>query len=193
VPLGLIVTTVAAAWWVAVARTHPAAGATPAFAPLAGVLHVSPALPLLAGFFLEGIWPAAAAGAMSGLVLVVTSLVGRSATLADVAWPALVAPLAAPGPAAALTAQVALRAVVIVVAWTAAATVSCLGARRGTRLGALTGMLGGLAIMAGSMGPWVTGGSRMQGWALLQLGLASILMIAVVVLGPPVASGDADE
>jgi eukaryotic-like serine/threonine-protein kinase len=193
VPLGLVVTVIAGAWWFAVGRTRPAAGAVPAFAPLAGVLRASPAVPLLAGFFLDGVWPAAAAGAMSGLVLVVTSLAGRSAALAEVAWPALVAPLAAPGPAAPLSAAVFARAAAIVVAWAAAAALSSLGARRGTRLGALTGMLAGLAVTAGSLGPWVTGGSRMPGWALLQLGVASILVVVVVVLGPPVAPDEADD
>jgi hypothetical protein len=54
-------------------------------------------------------------------------------------------------------------------------------------------MLAGLLIIAGSLGPWVTGGSRMEPWTLLQLGLASILVIVVVSLGPPVASGDSDD
>jgi hypothetical protein len=188
-----MVTLTAVAWWFAVARLRPAVGALPVFAPLAGVLRVSPAVPLLAGFFLEGVWPAAAAGAMSGLVLVVTSLASRGAVLAEVTWPALVAPLAAPGPGAPLTIVVVARAAVIVVAWGAAAALSSVGARRGTRLGALSGMLGGLVIIAGSLGPWVTGGSRMEPWTLLQLGLASILVIVVVSLGPPVASGETDE
>jgi serine/threonine-protein kinase len=193
VPLGVAVSAVAVAWWIAVGRIRPSAGAVPVFAPLAGVLKASPALPLLAGFFLEGVWPAAAAGAMSGAVLVVTSLASRGATLAEVTWPALVAPLSAPGPAVAVGGPLLLRALAIVVAWAAAATLSSLGARRGTRLGAFFGMLGGLVVMAGALGPWVTGGSRMPAWTLLQLGLASILVVVIVALGPPVASGEADD
>jgi len=193
IPLGLAATVVAAAWWIAVGRTRPAAGATPVFAPLAGVARVSPAVPLLAGFFLEGVWPAAAAGAMSGLVLVVTSLAGRSTALAEVAWPTLAAPLSAPGIGVPLTGALLLRCSAIVIAWAAAAALSSLGARRGTRLGALTGMAAGLVLIAGSLGPWVTGGSRMEPWALIQVGLASILVVVVVALGPPVAGGDSDD
>jgi hypothetical protein len=54
-------------------------------------------------------------------------------------------------------------------------------------------MLVGLTLVAGSLGPWVTGGSRIDGPALLQVGLASILVVVVVALGPPVASGDTDD
>jgi hypothetical protein len=193
VPLGLIVTVVAGAWWFAVGRLRPGAGVVPAFAPLAGVLRASPALPLLSGFFLHGVWPAAAAGAMSGLVLVVTSLAGRSSSLVDVAWPILVAPLAAPGPVAAVTAATLLRAAVLIVGWAVAAALSALGARRGTRGGALAGMLAGLAVTAVSLGPWVTGTSQMPLPTLLQLGAASILVIVVVALGPPVASETDDD
>jgi serine/threonine-protein kinase len=190
VPLGLAISLVGGLWWFAVARVRPAAGATPVFAPLAAVAHVSPALPVLAGFFVDGVWEAAAAGAMSGLLMVVVSLVGRSAELTEVAWPALVAPLAAPGPAGAPPAATLVRAAAIVVAWGAAAAISSLGARRGTRLGALTGAAVGLVVCSTALGPWMTGGSRMDSTALLQLVLASILVAVVVALGPPVQAGD---
>jgi serine/threonine-protein kinase len=193
VPLGAAVAVTAAAWWMAVGRIRPAAGALPAFAPLAGVLRVSPALPLLSGFFIDGLWPATAAGAMSGLVLVVTSIAGRAAILAEVQWPALVAPLGAPGAVGPLSTDALLRSAAIVVSWGAAAALSSLGARRGTRLGAVAGMAAGLLLMAGSLGPWVTGGSQMDQAALLQLLLASILVVVVVALGPPVSSGDAGD
>ena len=188
--LGIVVTLVAGAWWLAVARTHPSAGAVPVYAPLFGVVNLSPALPLLAGFFVDGVWPAAAAGAMSGAVLALTSIVSRSASLSSVTWPALVAPLAAPGPTVGLTTTTLLRALAIVVAWAAAAALSSLGSRRGTRAGALLGMVAGLAVIAGALGPWVTAGSRMDAGALVQLALGSILVIVVVTLGPPVFAGD---
>jgi eukaryotic-like serine/threonine-protein kinase len=193
VPLGLIVAVVGGLWWFAVARVRPAAGATPVFAPLAGVARVSPALPVLAGFFVDGVWEAAAAGAMSGLIVVLTSLVGRSASLIEVAWPALVAPLAGPGPGAAPSGATLVRAGAIVFAWGAAAALSSLGARRGTRLGALTGAAAGLIVCSTALGPWMTSGSRMDPGALLQLSLASILVLVVVALGPPVQAGDADD
>jgi hypothetical protein len=192
-PLGLAVALAGALWWVALGRTHPGAGATPLFAPLAGVLHASPALPIIAGFFLEGVWVAGAASAAAGLVMVATSVVSRAGVLADVAWPALVAPLSAPWPAGALTASVALRGAVTVLAWGLAGVLSALGSRRGTRLGALVGAAAGLAVCASALGPWMTVGSRMAPAALLQMGIASILVVVIVILGPPVRAGDSQD
>jgi hypothetical protein len=165
----------------------------PVLAPLAGALGVSPSVPLLAGFFSEGVWSAAAAGAMSGLVLVLTSATWRAASLVQVPWRALAEPLAASGPAKWLDTGLIVGGVAIVLAWGAAAAISALGARTGTRLGAVSGMAVGLLIMAGALGPWVTDGSQMESVALLQLGLASILVLVVVVLGPPVATGDVGD
>jgi hypothetical protein len=191
--LGLVVTVLAGAWWLAVGRMRPGAGAAPVFAPLAGVLRVSPAVPLLAGYFVDRVWAAAAAGAMSGLVLAATSVVSRGADLASVSWPALVAPLAAPGPVAPPATGLLVHAAAVVAAWALAATLSALGARRGTRPAALLGMLGGMVVIAGALGPWVTGGSRLEGSVLVQIALASILVVVVVALGPPVSSGDAGD
>jgi eukaryotic-like serine/threonine-protein kinase len=192
-PLGAAVGIAGALWWVALGRTRPGAGATPVFAPLAGVLHVSPALPVLAGFFIEGVWTAGAAGAAAGLVMVVASIASRAGVLADVAWPALVAPLSAPWPASALTGSVALRGAATVLAWGLAGILSALGARRGTRLGALTGAAVGLVVCSAALGPWMTVGSRMEPAALLQMGVASILIVVIVALGPPVHAGDTGD
>jgi hypothetical protein len=168
-------------------------GAVPVFAPLAGVLRLSPALPVLAGFFLSGLWEAAAAGAMSGLVLAVVSLAGGSASLTDVAWPALIAPLAAPGPGTFPELGTILRAGAITLAWALAALATSAGARRGTRAGALAGAVVGLALCGAAIGPWMTGGSQMDAGALVQIGLASILVLAVIAAGPPVRGADEDD
>jgi serine/threonine-protein kinase len=192
-PLGLAIALGGALWWVAIGRTRAGSGALPVFAPLAGVLHASPALPVLAGFFTESVWSAGVASAATGLVMVVFSIASGSAVMADVAWPALVDPLSAPWPVGALTGAVLLRSAVVVFAWGLAGILSALGARRGTRLGALTGALAGLALCAAALGPWMTVGSRMAPGALLQMGIASILVIAVVALGPPVRAGDTDD
>ncbi|HEY5549372.1 MAG TPA: protein kinase [Coriobacteriia bacterium] len=190
---GLAVALTGALWWAMVGRGHAGAGAVPVFAPLAGVLHASPAVPVLAGFFLDGVWVSGAAGAGAGAIMVLTSIVSRGASLADVAWPALVAPLSAPWPSGAPAGAEALRAVVTVAAWGVAGVASSLGARRGTRLGALTGAVGAIAICAAALGPWMTVGSRMAPTALIQLGIASILVLVVIALGPPLQSGDADD
>jgi hypothetical protein len=89
--------------------------------------------------------------------------------------------------------SVLARAAAVIAAWGVAGALSALGARRGTRLGAVAGMGAGLLVIAGSLGPWVTGGSRMEGWTLLQLAAASILVVVVVALGPPVSSGGTDD
>ena len=192
-PLGIAVALAGALWWAAVGRMRPGAGVLPAFAPLAGVLRVSPVLPALAGFFLDSIWAAGAASATAGLVMAITSIVSRGSVLAEVAWPALVDPLSARWPAGGVAGAVALRAAVVVCAWGLAGVLSALGARRGTRLGAVTGAAAGLVVCAAALGPWMTVGSRMASAALLQVGIASILVVVVVALGPPVQAGDADD
>jgi len=150
-------------------------------------------LPALAGFFLDSIWAAGAASAAAGLVMAITSIVSRGSVLAEVAWPALVDPLSARWPAGGVAGAVALRAAVVVCAWGLAGVLSALGARRGTRLGAVTGAAAGLVVCAAALGPWMTVGSRMASAALLQVGIASILVVVVVALGPPVQAGDADD
>jgi hypothetical protein len=192
-PLGTAVALAGALWWAAVGRTRPGAGVLPVFAPLAGVLRASPALPALAGFFLDSIWAAGAASAAAGLVMVVTSIASRGNALAEVAWPALVDPLSARWPAGGVAGAVALRGAVVVLAWGLAGVLSAIGARRGTRLGAVTGAVAGLVTCAAALGPWMTVGSRMASAALMQVGIASILVAVVVALGPPVQAGDADD
>jgi serine/threonine-protein kinase len=191
--IGAAVSVLGALWWYFVARPRPSAGAVPVFAPLAGVLHVSPAVPVLAGFFLSGLWEAAAAGAMSGLVLAVVSLSGGSASLTEVAWPALIAPLAAPGPGTMPELGTILRTGAITLAWALAALASSAGARRGTRAGAVAGAVVGLAVCGAAIGPWMTGGSQMDAGAWVQIGLASILVLAVIAAGPPVRGTDEDD
>jgi serine/threonine-protein kinase len=189
-PLGFGVALFGALWWVAMGRTRPGPASAPVFAPLAGVLHASPALPVLAGFFIEGVWAAGAAAAAAGLVMVAASVVSRAGVLADVAWPALVAPLSAPWPGGGITTSIALRGAVTVLAWGMAGVLSALGARLGTRLGALVGASAALVLCAAALGPWMTVGSRMAPAALLQMGVASILVVVVVILGPPVRAED---
>ena len=58
---------------------------------------------------------------------------------------------------------------------------------------AAKGRQAGLIVCAGALGPWVTGGSRMDPSTLLQVALASILVTAVIMLGPPVQSAETDD
>jgi serine/threonine-protein kinase len=186
--LGVGVAVVGALWWIAVCRTRPAAGALPAFAPAAASLGLGAALPLLGGFFLDGVWGAGAAGLMSGLVLQLTRLWWR----ADSTLGILIAPLAVPAREASATPPVnVVHLISIVLAFGLAGVVSALGARRGTRLGAAIGSLAGLLVIAAASGPWVTGGTQLESGTAIQLLIALILMGAVIALGPPMQTADA--
>jgi len=189
--LGVGVAVVGALWWIAVGRTSPAAGALPAFAPAAGLLGLGPALPLLGGFFLGGVWTAGAAGLMSGLTVQLISAWWQT----DSALGILLAPLAIPssGAPASLSDDV-VHTVTVVLAFGLAGILAALGARRGTRLGAAAGSLAGLLVIAAASGPWVTGGTRLVPGEAIQLLLALILMGAVIALGPPMqTAGRADD
>jgi hypothetical protein len=181
-PAGAAVAAVVALWWAAVGRTHPAAAAVPVFAPLAAIARLPFAVPVLAGFFLEGLWPAAAAGAGAGGAMVAVSALPGTATS-----------LAAASLGARFTGAWYLQSALLVVGFAAAAVLSSLGARRATRLGAAAGALVGLAAIAVAQVPWLTGGSQPTPATLLQLLLASILVGVVIALGPPVRSDPANE
>lgn len=182
IPSGLVMAAIAAVWWAAVGRTHPAAAAVPAFAPLAAVARVAFALPPLAGFFLDGFAPAAAAGAGAAVAVVATS------TLRDAAATPLALSLGTP-----YATQWWARAAILVATFAAAAVLSSLGARRGTRAAAVLGALGGLALIAIGQVPWMTGGSQPPPAAMLQLLFALILVVVVVALGPPVPAASGDD
>lgn len=190
--LGALAGVIGAVWWAAIGRTRAAAGVVPAFAPPAAVLGMGGALPLLAGFFIDGVWAAAAGGAAGGAVLALV----RAGALASGRWDAaaiVAAPLTAiaraPWPATSLPLAVTA------LAWGLAAASTAVGVRRGTRLGAAAGALGGLLAVACGSSPYVTGGSRWDPQSLIQIALASILIAVVIVLGPPLPAdaGDADE
>ena len=177
---GLAITVAAAGWWLAVGRRWPGAGAFPALAPLLAMFGLAPALPLLAGFFLEDVWAAAAAGAGAGLV---ATLVPASA-LASALVPrtALAAAIAASLPS---TPMGVADTLLVVAASGLAAALAALGARRGTRLGAAIGALGGLAVMIGATGPWLTARPGASMADLLPFALALILEGVVIAAGPP--------
>jgi eukaryotic-like serine/threonine-protein kinase len=178
---GLALAAVGALWWISAGRTRPAAAAVPAFAPLAAVARLPFALPVLAGFFLQGTWPAAAAGAGTAAAIVATS------ALPGAARTPLSLSLGTP-----FNAGWYLRSSLLVIAFTGAAVISSLGAGRGTRFGAAAGALGGLALIAAAQVPWLTGGSQPPPAALMQLLFALILVGVVVALGPPVQAETVD-
>jgi hypothetical protein len=67
-----------------------------------------------------------------------------------------------------------------------------LAARRASRPAAFGGVLAGSIVTLAALGPWMTGGSRLDPLAALQVGLSLILVSIVIALGPPVAAEDDD-
>lgn len=188
-PLGLAVAVTGAAWWAAAGRRRDWAGLAPLFAPLFGAAGLAPALPLLIGFFMPGSWIAVAAGAASGVVAVVAAVAsGTGATpLLHVAPGFLTAPLSATGASVPLPGLL-LPSLAVAVGWGLAAGVVSMASRRAARPSAIAGALVGTLAVLAAVGPWVTGGQRLDGQTVLQVGLSLILMLVVVVLGPPVAA-----
>jgi eukaryotic-like serine/threonine-protein kinase len=177
-----------ALWWIAVCRTRPAAGALPAFGPLAAAIGGGATLPLLAGFFIDGVWAAGAAGAAAGAALGLL----RAGTLPISSE---ITPLRLIGSPVPFLAAIDWRASALPIlvgslAWGAAALLTALGVRRSTRLGAAAGALAGVLVMASASAPWVTGSSQWQTPAVIELVLALILMTVIIVLGPPLPAGD---
>ena len=178
---GIAVAAAAAGWWLTVGRRWPGAGALPALAPLLAMFGLAPALPLLAGFFVEETWVAAAAGAIAGLAAVLVP--ARALTSAFLPGTALAAATVASLPSTLLAVADGL---LVVAASGLAAAVASLGARRGTRLGAAVGALAGLAVMVGGTGPWLTAREGASIADLLPYALALILEGVVIAAGPPV-------
>ncbi|MDO8962883.1 MAG: serine/threonine-protein kinase [Coriobacteriia bacterium] len=180
-----------AVWWIVVCRVRPGAGAAPGFAPLAGISGTGAALPLLVGFFVDGVWAAGAAGAVSGLALALFEQ-GAAGAGANASPLALVfSPLST----LAVTdwGSAAVPVVATTLGWGVAGVLSSLGAGRGTRAGAAAGTAGGLLVMAAATGPWMTGGSQLPVMTVVRLAIALILMVAVIALGPPLQSGESAD
>ena len=188
-PLGLAVAAVGGLWWAVAGRRRDWAGLAPLFAPLFGAAGLAPALPLLIGLFMPGTWHAVGVGAASGAIAVVAAVASGATTAPylHVAPRFLAAPLSAAG-AGVLPGGLLLPALAVVVGWGLAAGAASVAARRATRPAAVAGTLAGALATLAATGPWVTGGQRLDGQTVLQVGLSLILVMAVIFLGPPVAA-----
>jgi hypothetical protein len=191
---GVAVAVIGVAWWVGVGRRHAWAAVTPLYSPLFGALRVGPALPVIAGLLIPSWWQAAAAGGLSGLVLVAVSAASSSAApFLTVDPAALVRPLS---PLAASPAPLSvwwLPAVLTSAGWALAALLANAGARRGTRPFAVVGSLAGLAVALASVSVGLTGLLRIGRPTVVTFVASSILVIVVIVLGPPPERGGYDE
>lgn len=178
----------AAAWWFAVGRHDAGAGAAPAVVPAASVVGATAGIPLLTGFFVERLRHATASAFVSGLVAGYL----RAALARPDAWLLSPVSIGLPGLGGpALRPADAAIVLVTAAAYAVSALFTGLGSRRGTRSGAAVGALAGITVLALSSLPQVTGASRWDPGAVIQLVIASILMVVVIALGPPVR-GDGD-
>jgi eukaryotic-like serine/threonine-protein kinase len=182
------------AWWVGVGRRHAWAGVTPLFSPLFGALRVGPALPVIAGLLMPSWWQAAAAGGLSGLVLVAVSAASSAAAPFLTVDPAALArPLAPLSASPAPLSVWWLPAVLTSLGWALAALLANLGARRATRPFAVVGSLAGLAVALASVSVGTTGFLRIGRPTVVSFVASSILVIVVIVMGPPPLRGGDDE
>jgi len=186
---GLAIAAAGALWWAAVGRRPGWAGLLPVLAPVFGAAGLAPALPLLAGFFLPGSWVAVVAGAVSGLAAVVASAASgtTAAPFLHVTRDFLVSPLGTSMEVADWRTLV-VPALAAAGGWAVAAGVMSLAARRATRPAAVGGAIGGSVALLAAVGPWVTGGQRLDGASVLHVALSLILVLVVIALGPPVAA-----
>lgn len=141
---------VAALWWIAVGRRHPASGFGLASAPLFAAMRAGAAAPLALGFF-EQPAPAAAAGAATGALTVLLSALAPDAPSAislplgflSSPWRSL-----DPGRLAGLDVRLLFA---VAASWGLAALIASLGSGRGTRLGAALGLASALSLVAGTL------------------------------------------
>jgi hypothetical protein len=188
--VGMLALVAGALWWASIGRTRGWAGFLPLLSPLLAAAGLAPALPMLAGFFMPGSWLAVAAGACSGLVAWLAATTGGSAfpsLRVPLSW--LAAPLSAAAPIAGGWGALAA-ALAVVAGWALAAGAMALAVRRATRPAAFGGALAGSLVTLAALGPWMTGGSRLDPQAALQVGLSLILVCVVIALGPPFAAED---
>ncbi len=182
----------AVAWWVLVVRRHPWAGLIPLLGPVFGVAGIAGAAPLLAGLTLPGSWVAVAAGGAASLTTAAAALASGQASppLLRVTPVALADPLTPTGWGAAGTGVWwLLPAVAMVAGWAAAAAVTSYASRRGTRISAAAGAIGGSFAMLAALAPWATAVQRSGAEVALHVGLSLILVLALISLGPPVPAG----
>lgn len=188
---GLLLAVTAVAWWFFGRRG--AAWLAALCGPALGVLRVSPAAPLLAGFVLPPL-PAAVLSALGAVLTMGASAAsGSSAPFTDVNWSFFADPWASAAGAQAASELVSSPApLMVVLGWAVAGAAMSLCCRSASRLMALLGTALGAAALAGGylladavareVNASVTWSSQPL---LLSVAASSILMVLVVAAGPP--------
>ena len=192
--LGSVLSVVVVLWWWFIARRSSGASVVPLAAPVLGVVRLSLATPLLAGFALSPL-RAAAAGLVGGAL----SLLAASASFSAPPYLAVDARIFL-DPARATLMASAVRVAftdpasyIALLGWPLAAFVMSLLASRASRLFAVAGVFAGGAVLWGAYtlaqlaSRWLDGAGTWNGEALLvALGASLILMTLVALLGAPV-------
>lgn len=146
---GLPFLLLAASFWWLRGRRGLGDGLAPALAPLLGIVRAAPAVPLVLGFAFEPL-PAAVAAAFSALAARAAATLTGAAELSTATGARFaLAPLeTVTAPAEFAARMLTLNVGAIAALWAAAAAVTSLACRRGTRLAGLAGVLLGTAILA---------------------------------------------
>jgi eukaryotic-like serine/threonine-protein kinase len=187
----LLFAVTAAVWWFF--GRHGASWLAVLAGPALGLLRVSPAAPLLAGFVLPPL-PAAALSALGAVFTMGASAAsGAGAPFADVNWSLLADPWASTAGAQAASHLVNSPApLMVVLGWSVAGAAMSLCCRSASRLMALLGIaLGATSLIGGylladavalEVNASVTWSSQPL---LLSVAASSILLVLVVAAGPP--------
>ncbi|MDI6900598.1 MAG: serine/threonine-protein kinase [Anaerosomatales bacterium] len=185
---GIVFLVMAGAVWAWAGRRGEGDSLLPATAPALGVARLGLAAPLLAGYVF-GPARAAVSGAASAVALMAASAAtgGRAPYLAvDPAF--FSAPWDGAIMAANLRGLFAVGPLVAALAWAGAGAIASLLCARGTRGGAVAGIvLGAAALGLGYLG-WQTlagGGAFDVDEALVSAGASAMLLAAVIAAGPP--------
>lgn len=187
-------------WWWYVARHSDGAAVLPVSAPVLGLIGLAAAVPLIAGFALRPA-RAAASGLAAGVLLMLASAASVQSAPYLTVLPAYALDvweieLARAGVRTLLTDPSSL---VALASWPAAAAIMSLACHWSSRLSALAGAVMGAAVLGGGyvlaneiagtrgvLGAWTDGSVTFSVTASL------ILVLLVVVLGPPIRAEEDD-
>ncbi|MDY0087564.1 MAG: hypothetical protein RBS78_03305, partial [Coriobacteriia bacterium] len=178
-------------WWLFGRR---GAGWLSVFAgPVFGLAHIAPVAPLLAGFVMPPLQAAALSALGALLTMGASAASGASAPFVSVLPHLFIQPWSTAGGSHAFEPLTSSAApVAVVLGWAAAAALMSLCSRSSSRLMALLGVvLGTLPLTGGYLLADVLAraGNASVTWAglplLLGVGASSILMVVVIVAGPP--------
>lgn len=192
-------------WWI-ISRRSMAGALLPAAGPLLALAHVPFVAPLLAGFSLPPMRAALAAGVAGLITTLAAAASGVAEPYLSVDWRVLADPYhqftavsavkellpSSAGPSS-------LAAVVAILGWPLAAAASSIMSQRATRIWAGLGVLVGTMVLfasyafAARLAPvpasWEWIGTSFQ----VSLAASLILMLLVVVLGPPLRAEEESE